>query len=99
MSGPVMPDSSDRSRDEPARAKRRAGLTTFQTVFVLAMGAVVSLSWWSAQVNHFGGTRNRGFIEGDPFPWFLVVPILGLGLWLATRAIRQWVHYTRMTRS
>lgn len=98
MSRADAPNGGPPAPDGLARAKRQAGVSAFQALVVLTIGAIIWISWWSAQVNQFGGTRNKGFIEGDPFPWFLVFPILGLGIWLTIRALTAWTRYRNMRR-
>ncbi|GAB4084419.1 hypothetical protein GCM10028784_10490 [Myceligenerans cantabricum] len=79
----------------PAEAKRLARNSTLLALIFLVLAAVTWFGWWNAQVNQIEGPRSKGFTEGDPFPWFLVYPLAGLGVWFVITTIRQWARYLR----
>ncbi|GAA1850189.1 hypothetical protein [Myceligenerans crystallogenes] len=81
--------------DEPARAKKEARNSAIVAAGSFVLAAVVWLAWWRAQVEHVTGPR-RGFHEGDPFPWFLVYPMIGVGLWFTVTAIRERAASSRL---
>ncbi len=76
-------------------AKRLARNSTKAALVLLILAAFTWFGWWNAQVNHIEGPRSKGFTEGDPFPWFLVCPLAGLGIWFVITTIRQWTRYFR----
>ncbi|MFD6138467.1 hypothetical protein [Promicromonospora sp. NPDC060271] len=89
-----MSGTAQGSRD-PAEARRLAHNSTVLALIFLGLAAVTWFGWWNAQVNHIEGPRPRGFTEGDPFPWFVVCPLAGLGLWFVVTTIRRWARYFR----
>lgn len=98
MSPPPAPGGGRPPGEDPAEAKRLARNSTMLTLVLFVLATFSWFGWWNAQVNQIEGPRSKGFTEGDPFPWFLIYPLAGLGVWFFITTIRQWAHYLRMSR-
>lgn len=98
MTRSTMPGGDGTPSEDPAQAKLLARNSTLVALIFLALAVFTWFGWWNAQVNHIEGPRSKGFTEGDPFPWFLIYPLAGLGIWFTITTLRRWAHYFRIRR-
>lgn len=83
---------------DPGVVRRLAWLATLATLVPAALGGLVAVMWWTAQVTHRTTSGSRGYVEGSPFPWLPVGFLALLTVACVVVAVAQWARYARLRR-